>query len=127
MRARYTLKKINSTVFETAKMVQHFEDERIDRRGILVEGRKLLFGALGAYLIFILLSKLISLPWILSGPLAIGILAASMLGANKICLSLNDPPLARMIFAISMIIPFVGLAVIIVLLVRAQRAMQTAA
>jgi hypothetical protein len=124
---RYTFEEWIPTVFETPQMVQHFEDERADRRGDLVEGRKLLFWALGAYLLFILLSKLIGLPWILAGPLALGIVAASMLGSNKIGLGLNDPPLTRMIFAVSMIIPYIGLAVIIVLLLRAQRGLQTAA
>jgi hypothetical protein len=108
-------------------MIKLFEDEHVDRKGSLVAGRKLLLWSLGGYLLFILLSKLIGLPWIVSGPLAIGILAASMLGANKIGLGLNDSPLARTIFATSMIIPFVGLAVIIVLLLRAQRGLQTTA
>ena len=106
-------------------MIKLFAEEHVDLRGNLVEGRKLLFYALGAYLLFILLSKLIGLPWILSGPLAIGIVAAAMLGANKVGLGLADPPLVRMVFAISMIIPFVGLAAIVILLLRAQRGLQT--
>jgi hypothetical protein len=108
-------------------MIKLFEDEHVDRRGNLIAGRKLLFWALGIYLLFILLSKLVGLHWILAGPLAIGILALSMLGANRIGLGLNDAPLVRMVFATSMIIPFVGLAAIVVLLLRAQRGLQTVA
>jgi hypothetical protein len=117
---------LSKPFFEIPKMVKLFEDEHVDRRANLIAGRKLLFWALGVYVLFILLSKLIHLHWILSGPLAIGILTVSMLGANKIGLGLRDPPVLRMIYAVSMIIPFVGLAAIIVLLLRAQHGLQTA-
>jgi hypothetical protein len=113
--------------FETPIMIKLLEEEHVDRRGNLLAGRKLLLWALGAYLLLILLAKLIHLPWFLAGPAGIGIVGAAMLGANKVGLGLYDGPITRTVYAILMIFPFIGLAAIVVLLLRAQHGLQTTA
>jgi hypothetical protein len=105
-------------------MIKLFEDEHIDRREALLAGRKMLIGALALYLLLVLLTRLFQLPWFFSGPLAIATFVLSALAANRIGLGLLDPPLIRVAYVVSMIVPFVSLAAIVVLLLRAQRGLQ---
>jgi hypothetical protein len=108
-------------------MIKLFDDEHIDRRGSLLAGRKMLIGALALYLLLVLLTRLFHLSWFLSGPLAIATFVMSALAANKIGLGLYDSPLTRVAYVVAMIVPFIGLAAIVVLLLRAQRGLQTTA